>query len=115
MRNLIRRDFCLSVIVGLFQYSLESSLSLFSLHVHLEILGVCMATNSKLFILSYFLICFSRNLMGPMFGVSIMEGHSYFLVIVRCGMGVFVWVCGTSMCKSSPFLLIYLLVCCRLC
>ena len=78
MRNLIRQDFCLSAMVGLFQNSLESSLSIFSLHVHLQILGVCMAIVPKLFILSYFFICFSRNLIGPLYGVSIMEGHSSF-------------------------------------
>ena len=70
--------FCLSVIVGLFQNSLESSFSMSSLFVHIHILGVCMAIGSKLFILSYFLICFSKNLMGPLSGVSIMESHSSF-------------------------------------
>ena len=78
VRNLIRHDFCLSVIVGLFQNSLESSFSMSSLFVHIHILGVCMAIGSKLFILSYFLICFSKNLMGPLSGVSIMESHSSF-------------------------------------
>ena len=75
---LIMRDFCLSVMVGSFQNSLESSTSMFSLHVHLQILGVCMAIVSKLFIMSYFLICLSSNLIGPLFGVSIMEGHLSF-------------------------------------
>ena len=78
MRNMIRHDFCLSVMVGLIQNSLESSLSMFSLLVHLQILGVCMALVSKLFILSYLLICFSRNLTGPFSSVSIMEGHLSF-------------------------------------
>ena len=78
MRNLIRHDFSLSVIVGLIQNSLESSLSMSSLPVHLQILGVCVAIVSKLFILSYFFICFSRNLTGPLSGVSIVEGHSSF-------------------------------------
>ena len=78
MRNLIRHDFCLSVIVGLFQKSLESYLSMFALPVHLQILGVHMAIISKLFILSYFMICFSRNLTGPLFGVSNIEGHTSF-------------------------------------
>ena len=58
MRNLVRHDFCLSVIVGLFHNSLESYLSMSALSVHLQILGVCMAIVSKLFILSYFFICF---------------------------------------------------------
>ena len=40
MRNLIRHGFCLSVIVGLFQNSLESSLSMFSLPAHLQILTI---------------------------------------------------------------------------
>jgi hypothetical protein len=34
VRNLIRHDFCLSVIVGLFQNSLENSLSMFSLPIY---------------------------------------------------------------------------------
>ena len=76
VRNLIRHDFCLSVIIGLFQNSLESSLSMFSLPIHFQMLGVCVAIFSKLFALSYFLICFSRNLTGPLSGVSIMDGHS---------------------------------------
>ena len=78
MQNLIRHDFCSSVIVGLIQISLESSLSMSPLPIHLQILGVCVAILSKLFILSHFLICFSRNLTGPLSGVSIVEGHSSF-------------------------------------
>ena len=78
MRNLIRHDFCLSIIVGLFQNSLESSLSMSALHVHLQMFGVCMAIVSKLFILSCFMICFSINPTRPLYGVSIMEGHSFF-------------------------------------
>ena len=61
MRNLIRHDFCLSVIAGFFQNSLESSLSISLFSVHLQILGVCVAMISKLFSLSIFLICFSRT------------------------------------------------------
>jgi hypothetical protein len=78
VRNFIRHDFCLSVILGLFQNSLESSLSMSSLPVHLQMLGVCHAKFSRIFILSKFLTCFSRNLTGPLSGVSIMEGHSSF-------------------------------------
>ena len=51
---------------------------MFSLPIHFQILGVCVAIVSKLFVLSYFLICFSKNLTGPLSGVSIMEGHSSF-------------------------------------
>jgi uncharacterized membrane protein YvlD (DUF360 family) len=60
VQNLIRHDFCLSVIVGLFQNSLESYLSMFSLPIHFQILGVYVVIVSKLFVLSYFLICFLR-------------------------------------------------------
>ena len=60
----MRHDVCLSVIVGLFQNSLESSLSMSSLFVHLQILEVCMAIVSKMFIMSYFLICFYKNSRG---------------------------------------------------
>ena len=64
MRNLIRHDFFLSVIVGLFQNSLESSLSVFSLPIYFHILVVCVAIFSKLFVMSYFLICFLGILLG---------------------------------------------------
>ena len=92
----MRHDFCLSVIAGFFQNSLESSLSISLFPVHLQILGVCMAMISKLFSLSNFLICFSRTLTGPLSGTSIMDGHIIFLVVVRGGMGVFVWVFSIS-------------------
>ena len=62
-----------------------------------------MAKFSKLFILLIFLICYSRNLTWPLSGVSIMEGHSSFVVVVRRGMGVFVWVSGAAMGKVQPF------------
>ena len=55
VRNLMRHDFCLSVIAGFSQNSLESSLSIFAFPVHLRVLGVCMAMLSKLFSLSYFI------------------------------------------------------------
>ena len=71
-------DFCLSVMLGLFQNSLESSLSMSALPVHLCMLGVRVARFSKMFILSNFMICFSRNLTGPLFGVSNIEGHTSF-------------------------------------
>ena len=74
----MRHDFGLSVILGLFQNSLENSLLMYALLVHLLILGVYVAIFSRLFILSYFMISFSRNLTGPLSSVSIMEGHSSF-------------------------------------
>jgi hypothetical protein len=115
VQNLIRHDFCLSVIVGLFQNSLESSLSTFALHVHLQMLGVCMAIISKLFILSYFMICFSRNLTGlclaypswraiHLFGSSkVWHGRVHMGVWHFYGQGLVL------------LLLIYMLVRCRLC
>jgi hypothetical protein len=61
VRNLIRHDFCLSVILGLFHNSLESSLSMSTLPVHLHILGVCTAKFSKLFYSIKFFDLFSKK------------------------------------------------------
>ena len=59
----------------LVQYSLDSSLSISSLAIHLSMLGNFVAIISKLYILSCLMICFSRNLIGPLSGVSSMECH----------------------------------------
>ena len=57
------------------QYLLKSSLSMFSLAIHLFILGNYVAIISKLFFLSYLMICFSKNLIGPLSKVLVMECH----------------------------------------
>ena len=74
----MRHDFCLSEISGLSQNSLESSLSISAFPVHLLVLGVCVAMFSKLFSLSNLIICFSRNLTGPLSGTSIIEAQTSF-------------------------------------
>ena len=62
----------------LVQYSLDSSLSMSSLAIHLSILGNYIAITSKLYFLSYLMIFFSRNLIGPLSGVSSIECHQSF-------------------------------------
>ena len=74
----MRHDFCLSVMAGFSQNSLESTLSMSTFSVHLQMLGVCMAMISRLFSLSYFLICFSRVRTGPLSGTSFLEGQLSF-------------------------------------
>ena len=74
----MRHDFCLSVISGFSQNSLESSLSMSVLPIHLCVLGVCVAIFSRLFSLSYFMICFSRNRTGPLSGTSVIEAQTSF-------------------------------------
>ena len=62
----------------LVQYSLDSSLSMSSLAIHLSMLGKSVAIISKLCFLSCLMICFSRNLIEPFSGVSSMECHQSF-------------------------------------
>ena len=62
----------------LVQYSLYSSLSISSLAIHLSMLENSVAIISKLYFLSCLMICFSRNLIGPLSGVSSMECHQSF-------------------------------------
>ena len=62
----------------LVQYSLDSLLSMSLLAIHLSMLGKSVAIISKLYFLSYLMICFSRNLIGPLSGVSSMECHESF-------------------------------------
>ena len=54
----------------LVQYSLDSLLSMSSLAIHLSILGNFVAITSRLYFLSCLMICFSKNLIGPLSGVS---------------------------------------------
>ena len=62
----------------LVQYSLDSLLSMSSLAIHLSIIGNSVAITSKLYFLSSLMICFSRNLIGPLSGVSSIECHQSF-------------------------------------
>ena len=62
----------------LVQYSLDSSLSMSSLTIHLSILGNYVTITSKLYFLSCLMIYFSRNLFGPLSGVSSIECHQSF-------------------------------------
>ena len=62
----------------LVQYSLDSSLSMSSLAIHLSMLGNFVAIISKLYFLSCLMICFSRNLIGPFSDVSSMECYQSF-------------------------------------
>ena len=61
-----------------------------------------MAIVSKLFIMSYFFICFYKTL-GAFVWCVYHGGPFVFLVVVRYGMGVCVWVCGISMGEVQPF------------
>ena len=74
----MRHDFCLSVMEGFAQNSFDSSLSMSTIYVHLQVLGVCVAMIAMLVSLSYFLICFSMNLTGPLSGTSVIEAQTSF-------------------------------------
>ena len=78
VQNFIRHVFYLSVIKGFVQNSLDSSLSISIYSVHLHVLGVCVAMIAMLVSLSYFLICFSKNLTGPLSGTSANEAQTSF-------------------------------------
>ena len=78
VRNLIRHDFCLSVMEGFVQKSFDKSLSMSTFYVHLHVLGVWVAMIAILFSLSYFLICFSKKRTGPLSGTSVIEAHTSF-------------------------------------
>ena len=58
-----------------FQNLFDSSLSIFSLAIHLSILGYSIGINSRFIFLLYFVRCFSRNLIGPLSGVVLIDGH----------------------------------------
>ena len=62
----------------LVQYSLDTSLSMSSLAIHLSILEKSIAITSRLYFLSYLMICFSRNLIGPLSSVSSIECQQSF-------------------------------------
>ena len=62
----------------LVQYSLDSLLSMSSLAIYLSMLGNFVAIISKLYFLSYLMICFSKNLIGPLSDVSSMKCHQSF-------------------------------------
>ena len=62
----------------LVQYSLDSSLSMSSSAIHLSMLGKSVAIIYKSYFLSCLMICFSKNLIGPLSGVSSMECHQSF-------------------------------------
>jgi hypothetical protein len=65
--QLMRHDFCLSEILGLFHTSLKSSLLMSALPVHLQILGVCVTIVHALILNRYFFpytILFSMTLKG---------------------------------------------------
>ena len=62
----------------LVQYSLDSSLSMSSLAIHLSILENSVAIISNLYFLSCLMICFSRNLIGPLSDVSSIECYQSF-------------------------------------
>ena len=58
------------------QNLLDDSLSIFSLAIHLSMLGYSMGINSRFIFLLCFVRCFSRNLIGPLSGVESIDGHS---------------------------------------
>ena len=70
-----RQVFCEFVIFLFVQESLESLLSTSSLLIHLSMFGNCVAIVSRFVLLSCFVLCLSRNLIGPLSGVSSMECH----------------------------------------
>ena len=73
--NLIRHDFCLFVIVGFFQKSLDSTLYISSFLSHLCDWCVWSAIAARLCFLSYLRMCFLTCQMEPLFGVSCIACH----------------------------------------
>ena len=53
----------------------DSSLSIFSLAIHLSKLGYSMGINSRFIFLSYFERCFSKDLIGSLSGVVPIDGQ----------------------------------------
>ena len=53
----------------------DRSLSIVSLAIHLPMLGYSIGINSIFTFLSYFVRCFSRNLIGPLSGFVPIDGH----------------------------------------
>ena len=74
----MRHDFCLSVIEGFAHNSVDSSLSMSTFSVHLQVLGVCVAMIAMLVSLSYFFIYFSKNMTGPLSGTYVIEAQTSF-------------------------------------
>ena len=72
-----RLVFCEYVIVELDQNSLDITLSIFGLIVHLLMLGNS-AIISKLFSWLYLVICVVRHLTRPLLGRLISHGHEFF-------------------------------------
>ena len=74
----MRHDFCLAVIKGFAQNSFDSSLSISTFSVHLQVLGVCVAMIAMLVSLSYLFIYFSKNMTGPLSGTYVIEAQTSF-------------------------------------
>ena len=77
-RSFKKHVFCESVMFLLVQKSLNKSLSMSSLAIHLSILGNSVATISRLFFLLCFITCFSRNCMEHLSGVFSIKCHQSF-------------------------------------
>ena len=89
-----------------------------SLAIHLSILRYFVAIISKLYFLSYLMICFSRNLIGPLSSVASLECHqsSWYQYGVECAnsCGFMASVCSfslPSLASSSAFSLPSMLAC----
>ena len=75
VRNFRRVVFCESVITGLDQNLLDSSLSISGFIVHLEMFGNFCAIISRFFSLSCFWMYVSKHLTGPLSGLFVGPGH----------------------------------------
>ena len=78
VRNLNMFIFCASVIMGLCQNLLDSSLLIFGFVVHLLMLGNSVVIISRLFSRSCFLIYVCRHRTGPLSGHFVGLGHMSF-------------------------------------
>ena len=78
VRNLRMVVFCESVITGLDQKLLDSSLSMSGLVVHLEILGNLCAIILRFFWRSCLWMYVSKHLSGPLSGLFCGPGHVSF-------------------------------------
>ncbi len=78
VRNFKMLIFWESVIAGLDQKALDSSLSISGFIVHLLMLGKRIASSSRLFSRSYLVMYVSRHLTGPLLGHFLGPGHVSF-------------------------------------
>lgn len=91
--------------------SFDNLLSVSSFLVYLSILRNCLAKTSRLFFLSYFLKCFSRNLQGPCLVCLVWSATSPFENSMVLSVCIHIYVVHSCVLYLCSLLLVYRLVC----